>query len=55
MASRRKVYVDGSRAARVPISEVVLQDDSAIRLYDTSGPGSDPDVGLAPLRRHWVL
>jgi phosphomethylpyrimidine synthase len=50
MASRSKVYVDG-----VPFCEVSLSDGSSIRLYDTSGPGSDPLVGLPPLRRPWVL
>jgi phosphomethylpyrimidine synthase len=24
------------------------------RLYDTSGPGSDPEVGLAPMRAEWI-
>ena len=50
MAARRKVYVDG-----VPFTEVSLTDGSSIRLYDTSGPGSDPTAGLAPLRRDWIL
>ena len=46
MAARRKVYVEG-----VPFTEVSLTDGSSIRLYDTSGPGSDPAAGLPPLRR----
>ncbi|HEX2046614.1 MAG TPA: phosphomethylpyrimidine synthase ThiC, partial [Acidimicrobiales bacterium] len=50
MAVRRKVYVDG-----VPFTEVALSDGSSIRLYDTSGPGSDPAGGLPPLRRDWIL
>ena len=50
MAARRKVYVDG-----VPFTEVSLTDGSSIRLYDTSGPGSEPTAGLPPLRRHWIL
>ena len=50
MAARRKVYVDG-----VPFTEVSLTDGSSIRLYDTSGPGSEPTAGLPPLRREWVL
>jgi phosphomethylpyrimidine synthase len=54
MASRRRVYVDGSRGVRVPFTEVGLGDGSSIRLYDTGGPGSDPDAGLAPSRREWV-
>ena len=40
MATRRKIYVEG-----VPFTEVVLSNDSSIRLYDTSGPGSDPVRG----------
>ena len=52
---RRKVYVEGSRPdVRVPFSEVELSDGNApFRLYDTSGPGSDPAVGLPPLREPW--
>jgi phosphomethylpyrimidine synthase len=50
MAARRKVYVHG-----VPFTEVSLTDGSSIRLYDTSGPGSDPTAGLPPLRRDWIL
>ncbi|HJV09642.1 MAG TPA: phosphomethylpyrimidine synthase ThiC [Acidimicrobiales bacterium] len=50
MAARRKVYVDG-----VPFTEVSLTDGSSIRLYDTSGPGSDPTAGLPPLRRDWIV
>ncbi|MFF5291643.1 phosphomethylpyrimidine synthase ThiC [Paractinoplanes globisporus] len=52
---RRKVYVEGSRPdLRVPFNEVVLSDgNEPVRLYDTSGPGSDPAVGLPPLRTPW--
>jgi phosphomethylpyrimidine synthase len=53
---RRKVYVEGPRPElRVPFTEVVLSDgNDPVRLYDTSGPGSDPEVGLPPLRAAWV-
>ncbi|MFI5890593.1 phosphomethylpyrimidine synthase ThiC [Actinoplanes sp. NPDC051513] len=52
---RRKVYVEGTRAdVRVPFSEVLLSDgNEPVRLYDTSGPGSDPSAGLPPLRAPW--
>jgi phosphomethylpyrimidine synthase len=62
--ARRKVYVTGSRPdIRVPFTEVVLSDSPArdgrepndpVRLYDTSGPGSEPTVGLAPRRDGWI-
>ena len=53
---RRKVYVDGPRGVRVPFAEVALAPPNApVRLYDTSGPGSDPAVGLPALRRPWVV
>src|SRR5688572_22601931 len=59
---RRKVYVSGSEGDRgsggvqVPFTEVVLtNDDPPVRLYDTSGPGSDPVLGLPPLRQEWIL
>ncbi len=55
MASRRKVYVEGPHGARVPFHQVDLTDGSSIRLYDTSGPGSEPADGLPPLRRDWIL
>jgi len=56
MQARRKVYVEGSRPdIRVPFTEVVLSDgEPPVRLYDTSGPGSDPAVGLPPLRERWI-
>ena len=65
-AQRRKIYLgDGERPdLRVPFTEVLLGDspsasgpvpNPALRLYDTSGPGSDPEKGLPPLRRQWIL
>jgi phosphomethylpyrimidine synthase len=51
---RAKVYVEGPRV-RVPFNEVPLTNGEAVRLYDTSGPGSDPSAGLPPLRRPWIL
>jgi phosphomethylpyrimidine synthase len=53
---RRKVYVEGSRPdLRVPFAEVELAGDNPpVRLYDTSGPGSDPEVGLPPMRGAWI-
>ncbi|MDA8397919.1 MAG: phosphomethylpyrimidine synthase ThiC [Actinomycetota bacterium] len=65
-AQRRKIYLgDGERPdLRVPFTEVLLGDspsasgpvpNPALRLYDASGPGSDPEKGLPPLRRQWIL
>ncbi|RRS00230.1 phosphomethylpyrimidine synthase ThiC [Glycomyces terrestris] len=56
MNGRSKVYVEGSRAdVRVPFTEVALSGgEPAVRLYDTSGPGSEPEVGLPRLRAHWI-
>jgi phosphomethylpyrimidine synthase len=68
----RKTYVQGSRPdLRVPFREVSLQPtrgaeggilaNEPVRLYDTSGAYTDPDVaidvtrGLASLRRPWIL
>ena len=59
----RKVYVTGSRPdLRVPMREIALTDPHPpVRLYDTSGPYTDPDVtidlqqGLEPLRLPWIL
>ena len=61
MATRSKVYVEGALGVRVPFAEVAVGDspDGApnppVRLYDTSGPGSDPAAGLPPLRLPWIL
>jgi phosphomethylpyrimidine synthase len=56
MGSRRKAYVAGTRTdVRVPFTEVVLDPpNDPVRLYDTSGPGSDPRAGLDPLRGPWI-
>src|SRR5499425_3296511 len=59
----RKVYVTGSRPdIRVPMREIALSGgEPPVRLYDTSGPYTDPgadlDVkrGLPPLRLDWIL
>ncbi len=59
----RKVYVDGELGVRVPFREVALGDspepggpvaNRPLYLYDTSGPGSDPKVGLPSLRHDWI-
>src|SRR5882672_2614001 len=53
---RHKVYIEGSRPEMaVPFTEVVLGgDEPSVRLYDTSGPGSDPEQGLPALRDAWI-
>ena len=69
--SSKKVYAQGSRDdLKVPMREVTLtptsgrfgnEDNPPMRLYDTSGPYTDPAVetdvrqGLPPLRRNWIL
>lgn len=68
----RKVYVTGSRAdVCVAMREIalsptlradgsILSDNPPLRVYDTSGPYTDPSVrinlceGLAPLRETWI-
>jgi len=59
----RKVYVIGTRAdLRVPMREIALSGGNPpLRLYDTSGPYTDPSGdldlkrGLAPLRLGWII
>ncbi|MEU6735563.1 phosphomethylpyrimidine synthase ThiC [Streptomyces physcomitrii] len=60
-AGWHKAYVEGSRPdLRVPVRQVHLTNGSAVTLYDTSGPYTDPaaetDVrrGLPPLRAAWI-
>ncbi|MBD1372722.1 phosphomethylpyrimidine synthase ThiC [Hazenella sp. IB182357] len=71
MNASRKVYVQGSRPdIRVPMREIMLsptndwkgeRENDPVRVYDTSGPYTDPDVtidirkGLSKLRRDWIL
>ncbi len=61
--NRRKVYVEGTTpGVRVPFVEVSLSPtpgresvpNAPVLLYDTSGPGSDPRLGLPPLRGDWI-
>src|SRR5687767_2979628 len=53
---RSKVYVEGGTSGlAVPFTEVVLGgEEPPVRLYDTSGPGSDPEQGLGRLRDGWI-
>jgi phosphomethylpyrimidine synthase len=52
----RKVYLAGSRPdIRVPFREITVSGgEPPVRLYDTSGPGGDPERGLPPLRAEWI-
>src|SRR5688500_2597259 len=58
----RRVLVEGPHGIRVPVREIALSGgEPPLRLYDTSGPYTDPDVmidlkrGLDPLRLKWIL
>ena len=67
----RKVYVSGPAGMRVPFREIALSASrgargereihAPLRVYDTSGPYTDPEVpidltaGLPELRRPWIL
>ncbi|RJS54490.1 phosphomethylpyrimidine synthase ThiC [Bacillus subtilis] len=66
----KKVYVEGSSSdILVPMREIALspttgsfgeEENAPVRVYDTSGPYTDPDVtinieeGLMPLRQKWI-
>src|SRR6059036_2243525 len=59
----RKIYLTGSRPdIRVPMREIALSGGNPpLRLYDTSGPYTDPDApidlkrGLTPRRLGWIV
>ena len=53
---RSKVYRESARRpdVRVPFTEIKLDGDDPIRLYDTAGPGSEAVDGLPALRRPWI-
>src|SRR5437773_2982933 len=63
MPASRKIHVTGTRPdIRVAMREVTLSGgERPIRLYDTSGPYTDPDthtdikMGLTPMRLPWIL
>ncbi|MBC9823001.1 phosphomethylpyrimidine synthase ThiC [Terrabacter sp. MAHUQ-38] len=54
--ARRKVHVpSAANGIPVPFTEVTLSGGNPpFRLYDTSGPGSEPEAGLPPLRAEWI-
>jgi len=65
LPSSRKIYVEGTvhKDVRVAMREIDLTPgcgEAPVRVYDTSGPYSDPAVaidvkkGLAPLRDAWI-
>jgi phosphomethylpyrimidine synthase len=67
----QKVYIQGAQGIRVPMREISLHPTKGIdgrveinpplRVYDTSGPYTDPNAvidlnrGLAELRKPWIL
>jgi phosphomethylpyrimidine synthase len=53
--ARPKAYDDGPDGVRVPFQQIDLTNGDRVRLYDTSGPGADPTVGLPPLRHDWIV
>ncbi|TNE75653.1 MAG: phosphomethylpyrimidine synthase ThiC, partial [Gammaproteobacteria bacterium] len=62
LPASRKIYLspEGHPDVRVPVREISLTDGSAVTVYDTSGPYTDPDVeidvhkGLPDLRSAWI-
>jgi phosphomethylpyrimidine synthase len=65
LPASRKVHVEGKQHAdlRVAMREIDLdsEEDAPVRVYDPSGPYSDPAIaidirkGLAPLRHEWIV
>ncbi|GAB2752623.1 phosphomethylpyrimidine synthase ThiC [Nocardioides pakistanensis] len=54
--SHSTVHRTGSRAdVRVPFTRVALTNGETFDRYATAGPGSDPEVGLPPLRADWIV
>jgi phosphomethylpyrimidine synthase len=62
LPSSRKVHSspEGHPDLAVPLREIALAEGATFRVYDTSGPYSDPDEaidvkgGLRPLRKPWI-
>jgi phosphomethylpyrimidine synthase len=63
LPASKRIYASGKLhpALRVPLREISIKDNSAIRVYDTRGPWGDPAQhcsvrqGLPPLRLPWIL
>jgi phosphomethylpyrimidine synthase len=72
LPNSRRIYIAGGQpGVRVPFREIdqsptrnfdnSLEDNPAVRVYDTSGPYGDPSIhsdvreGLAPMRRDWII
>jgi phosphomethylpyrimidine synthase len=72
LPNSRRIYIGGKQpGVRVPFREIeqnptrnfdgTLEDNLAVRVYDTSGPWGDPSMrcdvreGLPALRREWII
>jgi phosphomethylpyrimidine synthase len=67
----KKIYIPGPNGIRVPVREIhihaavgldgAVDNNPPVRVYDTSGPYTDPDAaidlwrGLEELRKSWIL
>lgn len=60
----RKIHVEGPQGVRVAMREIALEpsaNEAPVRVYDCSGPYTDPNAridimaGLPALRRDWIL
>jgi phosphomethylpyrimidine synthase len=57
----RKTYVTSESGLKVPMREISLTNGGSVRLYDTSGPYTDPSYevdferGLPALRSDWII
>jgi len=57
-----KVYVEGSihKDIKVPVREILLSNETKLRVYDTSGPYTDSTVdidvgkGIPTIRKNWI-
>ena len=58
-----KVYLEGEihKDIRVPVREILLANETKLRVYDTSGPYTDPTVdidveeGIPAIRKEWIV
>src|SRR5947208_2532787 len=63
LPASKRIYIQGKLHAgvSVPLREITVKDNPAVRVYDTRGPWGNPNLrcdvrqGLPALRQQWIV